>query len=143
VLRVNRGWGSIFKGTQMKRMKAVVIVLGLVAFVGIAIAADNPTGTWKWTERRGDQDRERTAELKLEGDKLTGTILGRDDQKQPISDGSFKDGKISFSYTREFGGNKVTSKYTGTLSGDAITGKIEGERDGQKTSADWNAKRQK
>jgi hypothetical protein len=114
-----------------------------VAFVGIAIAAENPTGTWKWTERRGDQDRERTAKLKLEGDKLTGSILGRDNEETPISDASFKDGKVSFSYTREFNGQKVTRKYSGTLSGDAITGKIEGERDGQKTSADWNAKRQK
>ena len=127
----------------MTRVFSAAVGLAVVMVASLASAADNPTGTWKWTERRGDQDRERTCELKLEGDKLTGTILGRDNQKQPISDGSFKDGKISFSYTREFGGNKVTSKYAGTLSGDTITGKIEGERDGQKTSADWNAKRQK
>jgi hypothetical protein len=126
----------------MKRSKTVAIVLGLV-FVGIAIAAENPAGTWKWMEKRGDQERERTATFKLEGDKLTGTISGRDNAQNPISDASYKDGKISFSYTQEFGGNKVTRKYAGTVSGDTITGKIEGERDGQKTSADWNAKRQK
>jgi hypothetical protein len=126
----------------MKR-KLGVVALVFLGLIGVAIAAENPAGTWKWTERRGDQDRERTATFKLEGDKLTGTISGRDNAQNPISDASYKDGKISFSYTQEFGGNKVTRKYAGTVSGDAITGKIEGERDGQKTSADWNAKRQK
>jgi hypothetical protein len=126
----------------MKR-KLGVVALVFVGLIGVAIAAENPAGTWKWTERRGDQDRERTATFKLDGDKLTGTISGRDNAQNPISDASYKDGKISFSYTQEFGGNKVTRKYAGTVSGDTITGKIEGERDGQKTSADWNAKRQK
>lgn len=127
----------------MKRVVLATFVLALVGFVRVAVGADDATGTWKWTERRGDQDRERTAKLKAEGDKLTGTILGRDNQETPISDGSIKDGKISFTYTREFNGQKFSSKYTGTLSGDTITGKIEGERNGEKTSADWKATRQK
>lgn len=127
----------------MTRVLSVAAALAVLMVASMLNAADDPTGTWKWTERRGDQERERTAKLKVEGDKLTGTILGRDNQENPIADGSFKDGKVSFSYTREFNGNKFTSKYTGTISGDSITGKIEGERDGQKTSADWNAKRQK
>jgi len=126
----------------MKR-KLGIVALIFVGLVGVAIAAENPAGTWKWTERRGDQDRERTATFKLDGDKLTGTISGRDNAQNPISDASYKDGKISFSYTQEFNGQKVTRKYAGTVAGDAITGKIEGERDGQKTSADWNAKREK
>jgi hypothetical protein len=123
----------------MKRFVAILIV---VAFVGVALGND-PNGTWKWTEERGGQQRERTAKLKVEGDKLTGTILGRDNQENPIADGSFKDGKVSFSYTREFNGQRFTSKYTGTVSGDSITGKVESQRDGQAQSADWNAKRQK
>jgi hypothetical protein len=81
--------------------------------------------------------------LKLEGDKLTGSMPGRDGQESPIADGSFKDGKVSFSVTREFGGQRRTTKYSGTLSGDTITGKSERERDGQVQSTDWVAKRQK
>jgi hypothetical protein len=125
----------------MKRVvAAAAVVLALVAIVN---AADSLTGTWKWSEERGGQARERTAKLKVDGDKLTGSILGRDNQENPIADGSFKDGKVSFSYTREFNGNKFTSKYTGTLSGDSIKGKVESQRDGQTQSADWNATRQK
>jgi len=127
----------------MKRLLAVAALLAVVGMVRPVLGADNPTGTWKWSEERGGQSRERTLKLKLDGDKLTGTILGRDNQENPITDASYNDGKISFSYTREFNNQKVTSKYTGTLSGDSITGKVESQRDGQATSADWKATRQK
>jgi hypothetical protein len=121
----------------------VMVALAFAGIVSTVLAADDPTGTWKWTEERGGQQRERTLKLKVEGDKLTGSILGRDNQENPIADGSFKDGKVSFSYTREFNGQRFTSKYAGTISGDSIKGKVESQRDGQTQSADWNAKRQK
>ena len=124
----------------MKRLMAAVVFVGLV---GPVVAADNPTGTWKWTASLGGQDREQTLTLKLEGDKLTGSMPGRDNAVTQISDASFKDNKVSFSVTREFNGQKRTTKYNGTLSGDTITGKSERERDGQTTSTDWVAKRQK
>ena len=125
----------------MKRLMAVALVF--VGLVGPVMAADNPTGTWKWTASLGGQDREQTLTLKLEGDKLKGSMPGRDNAVTQISDGSFKDNKVSFSVTREFNGQKRTTKYNGTLSGDTITGKSERERDGQTTSTDWVAKRQK
>ena len=125
----------------MKRLMAVALVF--VGLVGPVMAADNPTGTWKWTASLGGQDREQTLTLKLEGDKLTGSMPGRDNAVTQISDASFKDNKVSFSVTREFNGQKLTTKYNGTLSGDTITGKSERERDGQTTSTDWVAKRQK
>jgi hypothetical protein len=125
----------------MKRLMAAVLVF--VGLVGPVMAADNPTGTWKWTASLGGQDREQTLTLKLEGDKLTGSMPGRDNAVTQISDASFKDNKVSFSVTREFNGQKRTTKYNGTLSGDTITGKSERERDGQTTSTDWVAKRQK
>ena len=127
----------------MKRFAAAAIVLALVGFVNAAQAADDPTGNWKWTASFGGKDREVTLKLKLEGDKLTGSMPGRDGQESPIADGTYKDGKLSFSVTREFGGQKRTTKYTGTVSGDTITGKSERERDGQVQSTDWVAKRQK
>jgi hypothetical protein len=127
----------------MKRLTAAVAALVFVGLVGPVIAADNPTGTWKWTASFGGQEREQTLTLKLDGDKLTGTMPGRDGEQTAISDGTYKDGKISFSVTREFNGQKRTTKYNGTLSGDTITGKSERERDGQTTSTDWIAKRQK
>ena len=127
----------------MKRLMAAAVALVFVGLVSPVMAADNPTGTWKWTASLGGQDREQTLTLKLEGDKLTGSMPGRDNAVTQISDASFKDNKVSFSVTREFNGQKRTTKYNGTLSGDTITGKSERERDGQTTSTDWVAKRQK
>ena len=59
-----------------------------------------------------------------------------------ISDGTFKDDKVSFSVVREQKGEKLTQKYTGTVSGDTIKGKVETERGGKSRSTDWEAKRQ-
>jgi hypothetical protein len=127
----------------MKRFVSLSLGLVIVAFVGVAAAAENPTGTWKWETNFGGKSRENTLKLKLEGDKLTGSMLGRDNQETPIENASFKDDKVVFAVTREFNGNKFTIKYNGTVKGDTITGKTEFERDGQTQSRDWEAKRQK
>jgi hypothetical protein len=127
----------------MKRLMAAAVALVVVGLASPVMAAENPTGTWKWTASRGGQEREQTLTLKLEGDKLTGSMPGRNNAVTEITDASFKDNKVSFSVTREFNGQKMTTKYNGTLSGDTITGKSERERDGQTTSTDWVAKRQK
>jgi len=127
----------------MKRLVAAVFVLAFVGFVSPARAAEDPTGTWKWTTTLGDNTIESTLKAKLEGDKLTGTYIGRNNTESPISDGTFKDNVVKFNVVREFGGNKFTIKYSGTLSGDTIKGKSEFERDGQAQSRDWEAKRQK
>jgi hypothetical protein len=117
--------------------------LVLVALAGVSVAAEDPNGTWKWNVTFNDQTREQTLKLKLEGDKLTGTMVGRNNQETAIEDAKYKDGEISFTYTRERNGQKFTSKYSGKLSGDTIKGKQESERGGQTRSTDWEAKRQK
>jgi hypothetical protein len=115
----------------------------VVAVVGVAQAAENPTGTWKWETNFGGKTRENTLKLKLEGDKLTGSVLGRDNQEIPIENATFKDDKVSFAVTREFNNNKFTIKYNGEVKGDTITGKSEFQRDGETRASDWVAKRQK
>jgi hypothetical protein len=126
----------------MKLTAAVVVVL--VGLVGAARAEDkaNPTGTWKWTVTNGDQKRDVTLKLKLDGDKLTGAVIGRNNRETRIKDGTFKDGDVAFKVTRERNGQKSTSKYNGKVSGDTIKGKIESERDGKAESRDWEAKRE-
>ena len=119
---------------------ASILSLTLIAPVH---AADDPTGTWTWKMERNGQTRELTLKLKLEGEKLTGSIPGRDNNETPIADGSFKNGELSFTITREFNGNKMTQKFSGKVSGDSIKGKIESERNGEKQSRDWEAKRSK
>ncbi len=99
---------------------------------------------WGWWRRqeRGAA-REQTLKLKLEGDKLTGALLGRNDEETKIEDAKYKDGEFSFSVTREFNGNKMTTKYTGKVSGDTIKGTIEapGRGGGDPVKRDWEAKR--
>jgi len=122
---------------------AVLTVLSLVLVTSVLAADADPTGTWKWTATFNNQSREQTLKLKLDGDKLTGSMPGRNNSETQIEDGKFEGGKISFKVTPEFNGNKFTSSYTGELKDDTIKGKIESERNGEKTSRDWEAKREK
>ncbi|MGA2031126.1 MAG: hypothetical protein ABSG68_02615 [Thermoguttaceae bacterium] len=128
----------------MRRLLAATLVLAFVAAAAVARADDkpNPTGTWKWTVTFNGQSREATLKLKLDGDKLTGALVGRNGETA-IDDATCKDGDLCFKVTRERNGQKMTSKYSGKLSGDTIKGKIEFERDGQTQSRDWEAKRAK
>ena len=123
---------------------AAACVITATCLSNATLADDaNPTGTWKWSFTRGDQTREVTLKLKLEGEKLTGTITGRNNEETPIEDASYKNGEVAFAVTREFNGNKFTVKYKGKVTADTIKGKSEFERDGQKMERDWEAKREK
>jgi hypothetical protein len=129
----------------MRRLSAAVLVLAIVAVAGVAWAADtpNPTGTWTWTMTMGQREMTQTLKLKLDGDKLTGAVIGRNDQETAIEDAKYKDGELSFSVTREFNGTKMTTKYSGKVSGDTIKGKVErpARGGGEPTTRDWEAKR--
>ena len=125
----------------MKHMTAVVCVL---AAAGVAGAEDkpNPTGTWKYTADVNGQSIDVTIKLKLEGDKLTGTVAALDAEGK-IEDGKYKDGEVAFKVNLEPNGNKITIKYTGQIKGDTFKGKRELERDGQTNTRDFEAKRSK
>ena len=129
----------------MKRIVAAALVVAFAGFAGVARAEDkaNPAGTWKWSVTRGNNTVETTLKLKFEDNKLSGAIIGRNNQETKIEDATFKNGEISFTVTRERQGQKFTTKYTGKLSGDTIKGKTEFERNGQTQSRDWEAKRSK
>jgi len=128
----------------MKRLAVAAMFLVCAGFVGTAQADDkaSPTGTWKWKAGTGNRAREVTLKLKLDGDKLTGSMVGRNNDT-PIEDAKFKDGEVSFKVTRERNGQKTTTSYSGKVSGDTIKGKAESERDGKTQSRDWEAKRAK
>ena len=128
----------------MKIFVAATVALALIGIASTAKAAEDPAGTWKVELNFGGKTRESTLKLKLDGDKLTGVYVGgQNNTETPIENGSYKDGKVSFTVTREFNGNKFTSKYTGTVTGDTIKGKTETEIGGETRMADWEAKRQK
>jgi hypothetical protein len=126
----------------MKRLLAPMVVVAILAMAGAARAADDPTGTWKWERKFNDQTFAVSLKLKLEGDKLTGTLTARNMDTE-IQDGKFKDGDVSFTVTRERNGQKFSQKYAGKLSGDSIKGTVEIERNGETMKVDWEAKRDK
>jgi hypothetical protein len=132
----------------MRRLAAVAFVLAVSGLAGVARADDKsgPSGTWKWSAGRpgGGQARETTLKLKVDGDKVTGTISARGGDVA-IEDGTYKDGEISFKVTRMGqGGQSFTQKFHGKISGDEIKGKMAGPgRGGQTQERDWVAKRAK
>ena len=106
------------------------------------------TGKWTWSQagRQGGQAREITLTLKQEGDKVTGSMPGRQGgDPVEISNGKVTGDMLAFEVTREFNGNKITTKYSGKVDGDTIKGKIEqpGRDGGAPTPRDWEAKRAK
>jgi hypothetical protein len=125
----------------MKRMATVICVL---AIAGIARAEDkpNPTGTWKYSADINGQTIDVTIKLKLDGDKLTGSVSVMD-METKIEDGKYKDGEVSFKVVREFNDNKFIIKYNGKITGDTFKGKREFERDGQTNTREFEAKRSK
>lgn len=128
----------------MNRLMMFAATLVLAALVSGVQADDkhNPTGTWKWTPAAGGgggkkgAPREMTLKLKLDGDKLTGSMPGRGDTETQIEDGTFKNGEVSFKITRERNGTKTVTTYKGKVDGDTLKGTItRGENEPQKFEA--------
>jgi hypothetical protein len=138
----------------MKINKFATALAGAILLMGVLVPARaqdttvNPTGTYIWTmpARNGGSDRTNTLVLKLDGDKLTGTLAapGRGGQTTPtdISDGKITGADISFCVVRSFNDNAMTNKYSGKLTSGVIKGKMEYERNGEAQSRDWEAKLQ-
>ena len=129
----------------MGRGHIVGLGLFVISLVGVCQAAESsdPTGTWKWKVTINNQDREMSAKLKLEGDKLTGTVPGPDNTEIKITDATFKNGEVAFTVSRERDGQKFIVKYKGKVDGDTIKGKADVERNGQTMTRDWEPTREK
>ena len=122
----------------MKKFAALALIVVVAGPVSLALAdkKGDPAGTWKIKAGQ----REATLKLKLDGDKLSGSITGSGGQETPIDNAAYKDGQISFEVTREGrDGQKMTLKYNGKVKGDTIEGKVETPRG----SRDWKATRSK
>jgi hypothetical protein len=100
-------------------------------------------GTWKWTSYFGDRPIDSSVTLKLEGDKLTGSMPGfRRGRPTPIKNATFKDGELYFEIERGRDEFKSFSKYEGKLEGDTIKGTIETTiNNGEPREVDWDANR--
>ena len=141
----------------MRTLLALAMALG---FTGLVVAEDkkpedkkpdakadakkgDPTGKWTWEVDRNGQKTMMSLTLKLDGDKLTGSMPGRNNTETKIEEGTFKDGAVSFTITRMMGDNKIVTKYTGKVDGDTLKLTAETERNGEKTKREIEAKREK
>ena len=103
-------------------MKYRIVFLSACVVLGVAAlaAAADLNGTWiAQIAGRDGQTRETTFNFKAEGDKLTGTMSGRQGD-QAISDGKIKGDEISFTVVANFGGNEVKLLFKGKVAGDEI-----------------------
>lgn len=131
--------------TMKSRLTVIAQLLAfmlLAGWAGQAFAAD-ATGTWKWSTpgRNGGAATEQSLNLKQDGDKLSGGMVGRNGSEIAISDATVKDDTISFKVTRGRAGQQSTQKFQGKIEGDTLKGTIESDRNGKTRSSAWEAKR--
>jgi hypothetical protein len=120
--------------------KRTTLLLALLLAVAICAVAADVTGKWvAQIPSRSGQMRETTFNFKVDGDKLTGTMSGRQGDIA-ISDGKVSGDTISFVISMEGGGGTVKMNYSGTVSGDEMKLKREG---GQGAAVEFTAKRAK
>jgi hypothetical protein len=126
-----------------KSLAFAALTLALGWFGSVAQAADaNVAGTWKSSFTTTDgQTIESTLKLKQEGDKLSGSIIGRNGNEFPMDEVKLSGDQLSLKVTRERNGEKTTLKVIATLTGDNLKGKLESNWGGQDRTADWEAKR--
>ena len=116
-------------------------VLVLIAGFSLALLAADATGTWKASMETPNGTMENTFTLKVDGDKLTGTITMGQMGEAPISEGKVDGDNVSFAVVREFNGNQFRINYKGKVSGDEL--KLSGEVVGMDRTFEMTAKRAK
>jgi hypothetical protein len=127
-------------GGGVQTMKSLW-VLALMAVFSLAVLAADASGIWKASLETPNGTMENTFTLKVEGDKLTGTVTMGPMGEGAISDGKVDGDNVSFAVVREFNGNQIRINYTGKISGDEM--KINGEVVGMDRKFEMTAKRAK
>lgn len=103
-------------------MKYRMVFVSACLVLGLAVLAAAADLNGKWVAQvpgRDGQMRETTFNFKAEGDKLTGTMSGRQGD-MAISDGKIKGDEISFTVVANFGGNEVKLLFKGKVTGDEM-----------------------
>ena len=116
-----------------------LVAITLFLAVSIGAAAADVAGMWTAQVPGRNGTRDTKFNLKVDGDKLTGTI-GVDGQDTPIADGKVSGDSVSFTASMDRGGNTIKFTFTGKIAGDEIQFKREG---GQGQAREFTAKRAK
>jgi hypothetical protein len=108
--------------------KKLLFVVAILCALALAIYAADVSGKWTWEQQGRNGSMTNTLTLKQDGANLTGSLDGGRGPVD-IKDGKVDGNNVTFSITRNMGGNDVTTKYTGTLDGDTL--KLEYEAPGR------------
>ena len=84
-----------------------------------------------------------TLTIKMDGDKLAGTMSWPDQKETNLKDVKLKDADLTFSAERVIGDNKFNVEYKFTITGDKLKGKGAVETGGEKREFDIEGKREK
>jgi hypothetical protein len=125
--RTFSGGANMFerRNVSLALLAVAVLVFGMVSIAVAQEQKSDVSGTWKWSQEGPGGQMEFILKLKVDGEKLTGTITGFGGEESPIEDGKVKEGTISFKVTRDFGGRPFVTTYTGKVSGGTLKGKAE------------------
>ena len=110
----------MFKRLSTNLSAGSLFACALMALFALSCSSGGINGKWiADLPGRDGQTRQQTFNFKAEGNKLTGTVSGRQGET-PISDGEINGDDISFSVTQNFRGNEVKVLYKGKLAGKEI-----------------------
>ena len=122
-------------------MRHLRSVLALALLLGAAtLRAEDITGKWRGQmPGRDGTAREMTFDLKADGAKLTGSMVGPGGRGVPITDGKVDADAVSFTVNLALGGNNMKMGYSGTVSGDVM--KLKMQREGAPRSVEFTLKK--
>ena len=126
----------------MKAILSMALVLGVCGFAGAADKAD-PVGTWNCEYEIAGMKLTATLTIKMDGDKLAGTMSWPDQKDEKLMDVKLKESTLTFAAVRKFMGNEFPLDFTLTIEGDKFKGKSAAEVGGQKREYDIEGKREK
>jgi alpha-galactosidase len=102
-----------------KRLLCLYTPFLLVAGAALLLAQTDLTGFWVFRVPTGDGNfRDTFFDLKQDGQTITGKRAGM--REAPVSEGTFRDGRLHFAITANFGGQARTTAYDATVSGGGI-----------------------
>lgn len=99
-------------------MKKLLSLAGALA-LSISMFAADATGKWIGKMETPNGSRDVTMTFKADGDKLTGSVSGRNGDT-PIENGVIKGDDISFTVTRKFNDMEFKIDYKGKVAADSI-----------------------
>jgi hypothetical protein len=121
----------------MKKLSSALSVFAFAVAVAVAALAQSPAaGEWDVAMNTPGGVRNFKVTLKVEGEKLTGTV-GRDTGTLPLT-GTAKGNDIQFTYTVKYNDNDLVLTMTGKVDGDAMKGTVSF---GGMAEDEWSAKR--